>query len=115
MGRHSAPDEEEQLEAAATDPLPVPSQHTSPLGPLPLAAPAAPLSSSRSDLRLLRLHPSLRARCLAALIVPFLLYTLVLVIISRTDVYLIWLWIPTVLAGALVGHLLDRAHKRHLS
>jgi hypothetical protein len=42
--------------------------------------------------------------------VPYLLYTVVLVLLARTDVFLLWLWIPTVFAGALVGHLLDRAH-----
>lgn len=88
MGRHSAPDDDE-----------------------PAVAPVPP-GGSRSDLHLLRTQHGLRAQCLAALIVPFLLYSLVLVVISRTDVYLIFLWMPTVIAGATVGHLLDRAHRR---
>lgn len=43
--------------------------------------------------------------------IPFLLYTIVLAVLSRTDVYLIWVWIPTVTAGVLVGSFLDAAHK----
>jgi hypothetical protein len=27
------------------------------------------------------------------------------------DVYVIWLWVPTIVAGVLVGHFLDLAHK----
>lgn len=63
---------------------------------------------------MLRADRTLRARCAAALVVPFLLYTVVLIVVGRTDLYLIWVWIPTVLAGVLAGSFLDRA-ARHLN
>ncbi|MEO6887206.1 MAG: hypothetical protein ABI232_13110 [Jatrophihabitantaceae bacterium] len=72
--------------------------------------PSTEESSTRADLRLLRTESGLRARCAAGVLVPFLLYTVILAVISRTDVYLIWVWIPTVTAGVLVGSLLDIAH-----
>ena len=76
-------------------------------------APREPIEpGTRGDLQLLRQSASLRARCAAAVIVPFVLYTIVLVAIKRTDVYLIWFWIPTVLAGVLIGTFLDAAHRK---
>lgn len=67
---------------------------------------------SRADLRLLRSDRALRARCIAAILVPFALYTLVLVVIAALGAYLIWIWIPAILAGVLFGAQLDGAHKR---
>jgi hypothetical protein len=61
---------------------------------------------------LLRESSVLRLRCAAAVVVPFLVYTVLLIVIGRTDVYLIWFWIPTVLAGVLIGAFLDSAHRR---
>lgn len=88
----------------------------------PIGAPAAPRPSprpapkrerpGRADLRLLRENSSVRARCAAALLLPFILYTVVLVVISRLDVYLIWIWVPAILGGVLFGAQLDAAHKR---
>lgn len=69
-------------------------------------------SGTRSDLRLLRGSSSLRARCIAGVLVPFLVYTVVLVVMARTGIYLIWLWAPTVTAGVLVGAFLDLAHRQ---
>lgn len=69
-------------------------------------------SGTHGDLQLLRERPALRARCAAAAIVPFLLYTAVLAVIGRADVYLLWVWIPTVTAGIAVGGFLDAAHRR---
>ena len=68
-------------------------------------------SGTHGDLRLLRERPALRARCAAAAIVPFLLYTAVLAVIGRADIYLLWVWIPTVTAGIAVGGFLDAAHR----
>jgi hypothetical protein len=67
---------------------------------------------TRGDLRLLRQDAALRARAVAALVVPFVLYTVVLAIIGRIDVYLYWIWIPAVLAGVLFGAQLDAAARR---
>ncbi len=81
--------------------------------PSPAPAPAAkPERPSRGDLRLLRENPSLRARAVAALLLPFILYTVVLVVVSRLDAYLFWIWIPAIVAGVLFGAQLDAAVKR---
>ena len=69
-------------------------------------------SGARADLRLLREHSALRARCLAAIVVPFVLYVLVLIVIGRTEVFLLWVWVPMITAGVLFGGLLDAAHRR---
>jgi len=69
-------------------------------------------SSTRADLRMLRQNGAVRAQALAAVIVSFLLYTIVMVVLGRTGVYLQWLWIPIVLAGFLVGLVLDLGHRR---
>ena len=61
---------------------------------------------------MLRDQPALRARCVAAIVVPFLAYALVLLVIGRTDVFLLWIWIPMVAAGVLFGSFLDAAHRR---
>ena len=78
-----------------------------------VAEPTAPRSTgTRADLRMLRDQPALRARCVAAIVVPFLAYALVLLVIGRTDVFLLWIWIPMVAAGVLFGSFLDAAHRR---
>lgn len=126
MGRHSVPDDSADdtvVSAATTATLPTvftelgrPAGDT---GPAPVSPPtageigkpaAAAVSPTRADVNLLKAVPGLRAQALAGVVVPYLLYTVIMVLLARTDVFLIWLWIPTVLAGALVGHLLDRAH-----
>lgn len=133
MGRHSAPDDDTPpvvLTKTAVDVVSaddaVPRRHDAPddqadTAALPRIEPAAPLVERRSaprteggthgDLRLLRERPALRARCAAAAIVPFLLYTAVLVVIGQPGLYLLWVWIPTVTAGVAVGSFLDAAHR----
>lgn len=122
MGRHSAPDDvadEAVVSAAETAILPTVftelnesagDTRVAEISPAAPAAEAKPVSPTRADVNLLRAAPGLRAQALAGVVVPYLLYTVIMVLLARTDVYLIWLWIPTVLAGALVGHMLDRAH-----
>jgi hypothetical protein len=68
-------------------------------------------TNTQADLRLLRENSAVRARCIAAVLVSFLLYTVVMVVLSRADSYLLWLWIPIVVSGFLVGFVLDLAHK----
>jgi len=77
------------------------------------AAPVAPRapSGTRADLKLLRQSATLRVRCIGAVVATFLIYTVVLIVLGRTDVYLLWVWIPTVLSGILVGSFLDAAHR----
>lgn len=69
-------------------------------------------SGTQADLRLLRETPALRARCAAVVVVPFLLYTAVLVVIGRVGIVLLWVWVPAIAAGVGVGGLLDMAHRR---
>jgi hypothetical protein len=69
--------------------------------------------STAADLALLRESSELRARVIAAIVAPFVLYTAVLYLIGAMDVYFIWVWIPLVTAGVLAGSLLDAAHRRH--
>jgi len=113
VGRHSAPDDDEPSDAPAGALVEVAhGRHQSPDAQGDAQAKAVRESATHGDLRLLREQPGLRARCAAAAIVPFLLYTAALAIIGRTDVYLLWVWIPTVLAGIAVGAFLDAAHRR---
>lgn len=139
MGRHSAPaEEDEDAAAAAALPAPVaaeatpagrhasqdepvaPVQVTS-TGPVPAAAEPAgqgkgkTRAGSAADLALLRANPTLLARCLAAALVPFLLYVIVLLVIGAPGRdWLIWIWIPAVTAGVVAGAFLDRAHTTRL-
>lgn len=68
-----------------------------------------------SDLALLRTHTDVRARVLAAVLVPIGLYVLALLTIGslRWHVVLIWIWLPLVTAGILAGIVLDSAHRAH--
>jgi hypothetical protein len=77
------------------------------------AKPAKPRrgGAAHADLQMLRERPALRARCAAALIAPFVLYTIVLIAIGHLGAYLFWVWIPAILAGVVIGGLLDAAHK----
>jgi hypothetical protein len=69
-------------------------------------------SNTRADLRVLREQPAVRAQVIGAIIVSFLIYTVVLLVLGHTDKYLIWLWVPIVACGVLVGLVLDLAHRR---
>lgn len=125
MGRHSAPDP--QKDGAA------PVEVSETLGPEALGletpgsgtpgsevpgsdAPTGRASSSalapgsRGDLQLLRADGGLRLRCAGAVVLTFLIYTAVLILMGRSDVYVIWLWIPIVVSGVVIGGLLDHAH-----
>lgn len=68
--------------------------------------------STAADLALLREHSDVRARVIASVVVPFVLYTAVLYAIGALDVYFIWVWIPLVTAGVVAGSILDAAHRR---
>lgn len=69
--------------------------------------------STAADLALLRSRPDLRARCIAAVVAPFVLYLGAMLIVGAERVqYLLWLWIPLILGLALAGNFLDLAYKR---
>ncbi len=97
-----------------------------PAEPVEAAEPAAPAEpaqpskrgraaqSTAADLALLRRHGDVRNRVLGAALVPFVLYAAVLLVLTTTGVqYLLWIWIPMVTAGVLVGFVLDSGHKRY--
>jgi hypothetical protein len=68
--------------------------------------------STAADLELLRAHSDVRARVIAAVVAPFVIYTLAMYLGSTLDVYFIWIWVPLVTAGVLAGSILDAAHRR---
>lgn len=119
--RHAQPDGQEAAATAPPEPaVPAepavesagPAAPVEPAGPAAPAAPAKVPRATAADLALLRSRSDVRARVLAAIVVPFLLYTVVMFLIGRTDVYLIWIWIPLVTAGVLAGSFLDAAHRK---
>ena len=82
----------------------------------PARRPARGTQSTAADLELLRRHPDLRARVIAAVVVPFVLFAAVLLLIRAPAAqYLVFIWIPLVSAGVLAGLLLDVAHRRRTS
>lgn len=132
MGRHSAPDGEAAAAPAAVT-RPRPGRHAQPeddesvvevapdatTEPVPDVAPEpqpGPIArgnhATAADLALLRRRPDVRNRCIAAIVVPFVLYTAVLILLGAASVYLIWVWVPLVTAGVLAGSILDSAHRR---
>jgi len=161
MGRHSAPDDDQDRDVPAasavavddsgrgrharsdeeaTDAIPVAEQETERLVPpeaeTPAAAeptvelPVAPAQqaaqqaappvgkgnqSTAADLALLRARSDVRARVLAAVLAPFVIYTIVMYLIDRIGVYFIWVWLPLVAAGVLAGSILDAAHRKQSS
>jgi hypothetical protein len=52
-----------------------------------------------------------RARAIAAVVVPFALYVVVMVVIGRGDRFVLFLWAPILVAGVLVGAVLDLGHR----
>jgi hypothetical protein len=68
--------------------------------------------STAADLELLRTHSAVRARVIAAVVAPFVIYTLAMYLGSSLDVYFIWVWLPLVTAGILAGSILDSAHRK---
>jgi hypothetical protein len=69
-------------------------------------------TDTQADLRVLRENSAVRARSIAGVLVSFLLYTVVMIVIGQTAMYLVWIWIPIVVAGVLVGVVLDLAHRQ---
>jgi hypothetical protein len=99
----------------APEPEPAAAESAEPAEPTePEPKPAKGGTSTAADLALIRRHPEVRNRVLGAVIVPFVLYVVVLLVLGASGVrYLIWIWIPLVTAGVLAGLILDRGHKQH--
>ena len=69
-------------------------------------------TNTQADLRLLRTSSALRAQCIAAVVAAFALYTLVMAIIGHLSDYAVFIFVPIVVSGVLLGVVLDLAHRR---
>ena len=133
-GRHARPDDESEAHGAPDVGLGIvelADQETERLAP-PEAGAAEPTvevvaeepveqtarpvgkgnQSTAADLALLRAHSDVRARVVAAVVAPFVIYTLAMYLGDALDVYFIWVWLPLVSAGVLAGSILDAAHRK---
>jgi hypothetical protein len=111
-GRHARGDD---TDAPANRPLPPPD---APDPEQPAGATPPKLSrgnqSTAADLALLRHHKDVRNRAVAAVLAPFVLYVVVLLVLSASGIqYVLWIWIPMVVGGAAAGLVLDSGHKRY--
>jgi hypothetical protein len=138
LARHARPDEAEELaeqdtvrrslpdEAPPPAPFsaaangPAPPAGAEPVAPPVVSQPVPPPpkagkdhQSTTADIALLREHSDVRARVIAAVIAPFVLYSVVMYLGRWMHMYFIWVWIPLVTAGVLAGSLLDVAHRRY--
>jgi hypothetical protein len=93
MGRHSHPDDAEPQ----------------PIAPV---AEARSRTSAVADLQLILRNRRLMAACIAASLVPFAVYFVVIVTSHEMHVWALFLGAPLILAGVLVGAVLDRAYGR---
>jgi hypothetical protein len=82
--------------------------------PAPSTPPARTGHSTGADFALVRRHGDVRARCLAGLLAPFVLYAVAMIVGGASGrQVLLWLFIPLITAGVLVGIFLDAGHKRY--
>jgi hypothetical protein len=140
-GRHARAEDdadgasEPSATVVLTKPRPSPTADTAPMAPIktiaadeatwstaPIPAVEAPAPEPAAehepgptarDFALFRQHSDVRNRAIAAVLAPFVVYAVVMVATDRTGVFLIWLWIPVILAGVLMGLILDLGHKRY--
>jgi hypothetical protein len=95
MGRHSHPDDAEAEPQAIA---PVAEVHSR--------------TTAVADLQLMLRNPRLLAACIAAALVPFAVYFIVIVTSHKMHLWALFLGAPLILAGVLVGAVLDRAYSR---
>ena len=128
-GRHARPDDDEDAVEAGQDVIPTtrlqvdgspPAQQTAAPDAEPdLEPPPAARTrigrgsqSTAADLALLRERSDVRARVIAAVIAPFVIYTVAMYLAGSVRLYFIWVWLPLVTAGVVAGSILDAAHRR---
>ena len=68
-------------------------------------------SATRADLDLLRTDMTVRVRAIGAVVTAFAVYSAIMLGAGRASSYAIWVWIPIVVAGVLVGAVLDLGHR----
>lgn len=119
-GRHAQPDQDK--EPAGTRPsvepnaLPRPRLGTQTESVVVAEPVGRRAHSTAADLALVRARSDVRARCLAALLVPFVLYAVVLQAVGATGTqWALWAFVPLIVAGVLVGTFLDSGHRRYPS
>jgi hypothetical protein len=95
MGRHSHPDESESESE-----------------PIPPVVEVRSRTTAVADLQLVLRNPRLSAACAAAALVPFAVYFIVIVTSHKMHLWALFLGAPLILAGVLVGAVLDRAYGR---
>jgi hypothetical protein len=95
MGRHSHPDESESESE-----------------PIPPVVEVRSRTTAVADLQLVLRNPRLSAACAAAALVPFAVYFIVIVMSHKMHLWALFLGAPLILAGVLVGAVLDRAYGR---
>lgn len=95
----------------SADPSAAPVEPAAPVAAADGVEPAA--AKAQTDFELLKARADVRARVVAAIVVPFVLYAVVLTAIGSFGwrVLLIWIWIPLVTAGIIVGLFLDAGHR----
>lgn len=98
--------------SARADDVDPPPRRTDPSGEIAPARVGKGNQSTAADLDLLRRHADVRARVIAAVVAPFVIYTIVMYLAGALDVYFIWVWLPLVSAGVLAGSILDAAHRK---
>jgi hypothetical protein len=94
MGRHSQPDDLDSEPAPDTAPN------------------SAPKTTAVADLHFLLRRPRLMLGCLLAAIAPFGAYFIVIAALHKMSDWALFIGAPMVLAGVLVGAVLDRAYAR---
>ena len=123
MGRHSAPDDEDDGDVLVETPAverPSPrGRHARPeedeesrTGVVTAPSVGKGDQPTAADLELLRSRPDVRNRVIAAVLAPFVIYTIVMVVAGSLGAYLLWVWLPLVTAGVLGGSILDAAHRK---
>jgi hypothetical protein len=108
MGRHTHPDD---LESPEPDLDPILAARTAAAVPPSAQSAKTPAKTSPvADLQLVLHDRRLLRLCLVAALTPFVAYFAVVVGLHQLHVWAIFLGAPLVLAGVLVGAILDRAY-----
>jgi hypothetical protein len=92
MGRHTHPDDIDD------EPAPI--------------EPPVHKTSAVADLHLIMRNPRLLGVCAIVVVLPFICYFVVMISVHKMDDWALFIGAPMVLAGVLVGAVLDRAYSR---
>jgi hypothetical protein len=110
MGRHSHPDDFESPELDPIEAARTAAAIRKSAQPPPATAGSSAKTSPVADLQLVLHDRRLLRLCLVAAIAPFVVYFAVVIGLHQMHVWAIFLGAPLVLAGILIGAVLDRAY-----